>query len=644
MTDTTAREKSGKRLNGRRLVFLAMLFASFALSLGSFWQTMNGMAGFTARDVMGWMVSIIITTGVQLLLFAISWRIAESWREGGGQLLGNLVIWTICGFVSMFFSFYGFFNDQGGRDEFRNVLTVQSEAAKVLGEIATSQDTARDGLKEDIIGANGELRDIYVKWKNDEIIGAITAASDAKETIARGAEDRKAALRDAKTRENDRLIEVQRNLDNLQIEIDRLEQQRTARIESIENLDKKIAETESRIDDARTNVNSLQVRLESEGRTGRGPRYREIELDLNTAQATLDAEIAKLSDQRNERTTALAGQEEEAKGELLDEYKRQQAELVADREVFKANIAEISIDQAEQDRGIQLAPDEKRAEADALLLEFESGRLSVYATIVGNCQELLRTLNANDVKERVQGIDCTSPELRAAIANVDEIEAQVATFNDTCRSEQLFRLEKVSNIIDTAIQCVGTLEGAAAGDVAKHSTELANLKATRGENANLISQARVALFDDLQANAFMAVVLAFSVDILVLLCAWVGRNVGLSEWARALDRFVMLTKQSPDPETFEYVAETPKSGREREQFLEVVGWLLREGLAEWNVGNQTRINLRPGAMQRIRSARAAEMSEDGPNETAPPRTATLVQESAAPNVLDYGSRFGTRKR
>ena len=644
MTDAmTDRQRPRNRLHGRRLVFLAMLFASFALTLGSFWQTMNGMAGFTSRDVMGWMVSIIITTGVQLLLFAISWRIAETWREGGGQLFGNLVIWMICGFVSMFFSFYGFFNDQGGRDEFRNVLTVQSKASEVLGKISTSQDTARDQLREDIIGANGRFREIYRKWKDEEILGVIVAAGAAKKAIEDGAKERQAKLKDDKARENDRLIEVQRQLDNLEVKIDDLEQQRSTRQQSIEDLRRRIAESESKLKDAQTNVDALLVKLESEGRTGQGPRYREVKLNLNSAQGVLEAENTKLSKQREDLTSALAGQEEEAKGELLDTLKRQRNELIADRDTYNANIAAIAADEEEQERGAQLSPEDKRQVADDDLREFESGQLVLYETLVSNCQALLRTLNANDVKDQVAEIDCTSPELRGAIQNVNEIETQVATFNNSCRSEQLFGLEKVSSIIDTAIQCVGTLKGAAAGDVAAYSTELANLKATRGENANLISQARVALFEDLQANAFMAVVLALSVDVLVLLCAWVGRNVGLSEWARALDRFVMLTKQSTDPETFEYAAEVPKSGREREQFLEVVGWLLREGLAEWNTG-QSRVNLRPGAMQRIRSARAAEMSEDGPTESHTPRAAPLVQETAAPNVLDYSSRFEAKAR
>lgn len=645
MADAHQHPRPRQRLHGRRLVFIAMLFASFALSLGSFWQTMNGMAGFTGHDTStGWVISFIITTGVQLLLFAISWRIAETWREGGGQLFGNLVIWSICGFVSMFFSFYGFFNDQGGRDEERNLLTVQTEASGVLAQVSTSQDTARNELRENIIAEDGKHRQAYVAWKDDELLRIIAVAAAVQGEIQDGAEARQRKLRADKAQQSDLEISTQRDLDNRQIEIDRLEQQRIARQESIDNLRRELTGAETKITTAQLEADAVRVNLENEGKTGKGPRYRELEVDLNTALGRVESETSKRDALAEQLRVAIAQKEEEAKGGVIDTIKGQQVAQEAELEAIKAEIAKITAAQEEQQRGLELSPDLKREEADNLIAAFEGGALDQYGTMVANCQALLRTLNANDVTEQVKGIDCTSPEIRAAIGKVDEIEAQVANFNSSCRREQLFQLKQVAEIIETAIQCIGTLQGAAASNVQSYSETLANLKATRGEKANLISQARVALFEDLQANAFMAVVLAFSVDILVLLCAWVGRNVGLSEWTRTLDRFIMLTKQSQQPEVFEYVADSPKSGREREQFMEVVGWLLREGLAEWNDSSQQRINLRPGAMQRIRQARAAEMSEDGPADAAPQRTVQMVVEPVAPNVLDYSARFGSRTR
>ena len=71
----------GKKFDNQRLIFVAMLLASAALSFVSAYETYLGLLDFMGTTVIGNIASGVLTFGIQVLLFAISWSIASGCQK-----------------------------------------------------------------------------------------------------------------------------------------------------------------------------------------------------------------------------------------------------------------------------------------------------------------------------------------------------------------------------------------------------------------------------------------------------------------------------------------------------------------------------------------------------------------------------------
>ncbi len=597
-----------RQLRGPNLIFWSMVVASLALSIGSFYTTWIGMMEFVGSDFVGVLVSFIITFGVQSLLYAISWGIAQNLRVGRGRLIGSITMWLICAFISGFFSFYGFFNTQGGRDELTRRLHVNAEVQDVLGGVSDRMERRIDSLHAEMIDSpeyddwmRGSIERVVADSRSLE--AAISAAARAEsERLRRQIQDntlRIASIRDDEARTNLTLTSRDTNIANAQADIQQWER-------DIDRLNDRIA-------DLNGERSALMAAQEQEARTGEGPRWRQLGIDLNTNAAAIagaQEELAAKEQRLSERQADLAGLEAlrdtGSVGQVISRFRLDIERLEEENTVLEANLAGL-----EQRRAFNA--DRETASVEITRRQFENKDYDQYATLVDGCLQLENVIKENR-PPNASGIECRSPFVAQKLDELKRLQAETSAFQAACIDGlPVIEDQKIDPLIEFANDCLkyevnGRDRAAAYG-------AMTALKSRRGDEANPISTAGVALFEDRQANAVMAALLAVFVDLLVLICAIIGRHSGQSERVRAIDLlFDRLRKV--DEDGIEYLASMPENPNQREIVGELINMLVRENLADYHGHDGNTVALRPGARERLRHERARESGEIFPAHAA----------------------------
>jgi hypothetical protein len=210
----------------------------------------------------------------------------------------------------------------------------------------------------------------------------------------------------------------------------------------------------------------------------------------------------------------------------------------------------------------------------------------------------------------IENIDCASPEVAQAIQGLKAaLERRAAFASDCIDAAPSVGAARADPLIDFALSCVRRFDPDGRRR-AEADSALGDLRARRGDDANPITRAGVALLSDVQSNAIIALLLAVFVDLLVLLRAIVGRHAGTSERVRAIDEITRTFRPSPDLERFEAIYELPADRNLRRIVDDVVTLLFRENLATYLSGNDSsRIGLLKGARERLAAGRAHEQGE-----------------------------------
>jgi|GEM_PF-5649698 len=589
------------RIRGPRLIFWSMIVASLALSVGSFYTTWIGMMEFVGSDTIGVAISFIITFGVQSLLYAISWGIAQNWRLGGTRLISSALMWLICAFISGFFSFYGFFNEQGGRDLLTRHLYINTAIQTTVQGIA--DDLAK--RVEDRHRAMIES-DEYARWMNGGIEKVISDSQQLESAISQTARLETNRLRN---QIQDNRLEIARlrgererttrNLSNSQSDIDNVRA-------DVKQLEDDVARLSREIPNLADELTSLGIRKEQEARTGTGPRFRALELDENTTRAALESarqELALKQDRLADRRTDLEDMEAILRAggvqSVVTAFNTEIEKLDAESREFQDDIEKL-----EARRAFDANSEITRVEA--IRREFENKNYDRYSTLVDNCIDL-----ENVIKDHrpagATSVDCRSPYVVQSINELRQLEADVVRFRAECL-DTLPSVEdnKLDPLIEAATECLPMQP-----DARKRSEAfltMTELKSKRGDDANPISAAGVALFEDQQANAVLALILAISVDLLVLICAIIGRHSGDSERVRAIDLLFDHARKYDD-DGFEYLVSMPQDSNQRAIVSELINMLLRENLAEFRDPTGETIALRPGARERLILERAKESGD-----------------------------------
>lgn len=604
-------------LSRSHLLLYATIAASVALSLVSAYETYLGLLDFMADGLVGVIASGILTFGVQVLLFVISWSIAEHIREGFRANAARWAIWLLCAFFSGYFSYFGFLETTGGRDEDIRQPAITTEIDEVLQTIeARLVDTLDMNHSANLLD-NPAYKDDWVAGSLREMIA-----------LADGAEARIAqAARIARDENLQEKQDLQNQLESLRNELreatvaQRLFEADIERTQqAYESARARLSEIEDRISDANLEATELQARLERELTTGDGPRSAEIRLDINSKQA----EVEGLQAQRDaliEEITSLEEQriEHDIATETGLEAQRV-IELQANVETLEADIAEIDRQLRQSTEGVSFDFDEQQSHLDNSITALVAKDYSQLETLLSQCNQIGIQLSNAGLAEQVQGIACTNPEVARIINELRNQQQALGTFRETClnnteaftpvRDEGITEAARYNPVIATATRCTEFEQDRAfQSDLV---ARLNSLQKQRGDNVDPITMASVALFKDRQGNAVMSAIFAVIVDLLVLLCALVGRNVGLPERVRGIDELHRLARSyQGDKAGIEKtinlaVLDTAK----RAAADSVINDLLRADLAEFDDEAGDVLLLKRGATSRLTKMRQQDIQEN----------------------------------
>lgn len=596
-----------------RVLFAATFTSSGLLAIISGYETWQGLLSFMPKGLLGSNMSFLLTFGIHTLLFVISWSIAEKYRYGFLKVLPSVAIWMMTGFFSAYFSFFGFFEATGGRDEAFRQAAIIAESEAITSRIGSEvvQEVA-DAHRVQLVESEA-----YKSWVRD-VQSLVDTAQQAERQILLNAQIEQQELFDRSSELRERRLALLNQLAPLRAYVEVSRSQLATVREDLATITARTDELQENVQYLTEERNALARQLDAEGQTGQGPRYRQIQIDLNSADARLaSAQIvlasssSSLSDLQEEVIrveTALAADEQNQQVEEIESsiarIDRQLDDLLQSQDEMEANLSFNA-----------------NSQLQAFAVAQQSIRRMEYAAIdevAQQCRYLLELVRDTDFSEQLPLIECLPFEIGMAVEAVKSEQARRADFEDACETNKpQFNqvVEGETFVFDPLLQgleaCLSFVEKPTVRE--EISLKLRELNRDRGDNSSPITQASVALFQDSQSNALMSAVFAIIVDLLVLLTAFVGRNVALPESVRAIDRLVSLTRKTVDlPEGYESYLQMPNDPDVEGLIYTAVRRLIREELAvievsETQLGNQ-RLLLRNGASAYLRRVRSMELA------------------------------------
>lgn len=589
------------------LLLVVMVVASLLLSVVSGYETYLGLLNFMPEGFIGAVFGLIFTLAVQAILFAISWRIAQHVLDPWKQQMPSFAVWIVCAFFSGYFSYFGFFQATGGRDENIRVNAVTVEQGDILQSIENDINT-------DLVTAHTEAlleTPFYEAWK-ESLRDLIRTADQVRPEIQRAAGISEAQFLAERSELEQTLDRHQR--DRAQAEADvRLAGQRQAELQTeVENLTGQIAGLMSEIDDSKAKIAGLESQLEVEGRTGEGPRYREIVINLGTAEAALAQAETRMQELQvrlevRAREKAIIDLETE---QNIEQNRLNQVLADIDAVNEKISVLGEKIEEARVAANINFG--EQGPAFNQRIARLQSRDYAAYSELVDGCETIKRQLTDAGLGNQVSEIQCTVFDISGVIVDLRTKTENLANFDDTCvkAAARVVRAEQSSPQLDGIIaqlqnDCVTFAPSA---DLQEQlGRTLTALAKGRGDQASAFDRASIALLSDRQSNAVISAVFAIIVDLLVLLCALVGRNVGQPEQVRAIDRIIAHLVMLEDNESgFERRLVLPEDRNERALIEPVLNQLLREELAqraETPEGAPQVLLLRKGSLKRLKAIR-----------------------------------------
>lgn len=597
------------------VIFWVMVVTSVGLSIASGYETLLGLVLFMPDGFIGLVIGFIFTLSIQALLLAISWRIANHLLDPLPRQIPQWTGWAICAVFSAYFSYFGFFQATGGRDENVRVDKVVAAQSAILQQIRSAIETDMSALSEQYIsGDDGNGTDLFNDWSGG-LKELIETASVSKADIQRNARAREKDLSDERA-------ELQRTLDVLRDDVAEAIAEVSRAGTRGEDLRAEIETLGSSVDQLTAEevkqegvVKGLEEKLEIEGRTGQGRRYRDVEIDLGTARSelqSLNTQLETVSARLEERREAKVA--EDIKAEQQVEANRVN-EIQAEISSAEARIAAISgeIEEAREASRIDFSHEEREYNSRRDRLNNED--YTAYQELVGSCERIKRQMSEVGLADKVSDTECVSLELGKKVSELAAKQVGLNEFSETCEAGRIVpdRSQEATSIDPLLTQLRGDcIDFAPDPQVrAEIGRGVSDLVTRRGDEAGEFARAGTALLKDWQPNAIIAAVLAVIIDILVLLCALIGRNLGLPESVRAIDA-IIANLRSPEPGegAFERRYELPEDGNARALVQPVITSLLSDELAvraDTAPDEPQVLLLRPGTLLHLKKMRSIEM-------------------------------------
>ena len=607
----------GKKFDNQRLIFVAMLLSSAALSIVSAYETYLGLLDFMGTTVPGNIASGILTFGIQVLLFAISWSIANHLKDGFRENIFRWAIWILCAFFSGYYSYYGFFQTTGGRNDDVRMAAINKEMSEIYLSVDNFLADNFEVQHAQLI--NDDPTSEYAIWKQNNLARVITAATapDIEDRIRKAAaEERGSLLEDRKTLLDQltpllaerKQVKADRNHSNSQ-----LKAMRTRK----DMLEVQIVRLASELSDAEGDVEQKQADYDQELTTGDGPNARAKFIELNSVKGVRNGLVQKLNRAEDDleklkpRLRELEASEEG--GEDQKNLNKIDA-LIRDLE-GKLGTMQIQLDNLNNDANFNFRDQAKTYEGYMQALANED--YTKFDPLVEQCTDLRQQLIAARQAADVNDVSCVNTYISQEISQLIATQADLNAYRAKCMRERpppergLTNAPlKVAGVIEHLNSCVDFITDA--GEREDNKSRVATMITRRGDKVEPITAAvSVALLSDAQGNAVMSAIFALTVDLLVLLCALVGLNVGLPERARAID-FILNKMRKPQgaaPNVEKQINIGSIEPNKQALIDPVVNDLLRQGLAEYGDDEGNQLNLLRGATIRLTQMRKREVTD-----------------------------------
>ena len=612
MTDTT---HTRPKMNQNLLLFYSTICASVALSLVSGYETYLGLLDFMKAGIVGHIASTVLTFGIQVLLFVISWNIANHVRDGFKANIPRWAIWALCGFFSAYFSYYGFLYTTGGRNEDIRQQAIKSERTQILKDI---NDNFSARLTAD---HQSKLLDApsYQDWVTGSLRDLIGIAANSQSQIAEAATLTREGLLADQTRARNRLLPLEKQFQQASVQ---LEMSRRDLVDVQKKYDEKasqVSDLKGQSADAAIEITALSTQLQTEIKTKCGPICQDLKVKINSAEARKNAIDQTLTTSETELRD-LDRRKLELELLAKDDIGASEANSLKQQiESITAEIGDIEVRLVAATQGVQFNFDEQQKELESHLSALASSDYSAADQLTEQCSLVKQQLASTVLKDKVMAIQCSNSAVVETVATLAAMQAGQKAFAKICLDPALYvpfgRTEGseetiVNPTIDQIADCVAKAE-----DNELRSELMAQvdtMKQQRGDNVDPITLASVALFSDHQGNAVMAAIFAVIVDVLVLLCALVGKNVGLPERVRAID--LMISRSRPVTganAAYEKQLDLATLEPQQRALVEVVvSEMLRRDLMDYADGSGNVLLLKRGAIERLAALRNQEAGND----------------------------------
>lgn len=611
MTDITASD--APRLNSSRLILWATIAGSVALSIVSAYETWLGLNDFMPAGIIGGIMAFILTFGVQVILFAISWSIAEHVRDGFKSNIWRIAIWVMCAFFSGYFSFYGFFQGTGGRDEGVRSAYIEGKQDEIFANISTSFAASLETRHQ-----NELLNTIeYDAWIQ-ELDSVIQAANGAQAQIEAN-----------NLRESGILRTQQRELrderDQLRTDRSGVEAQARQSARTLADLRQQDSDLRARGVELRNILvrlegerDALQVQYDQETVTGVGRRARAIQLDLNSKEGEVIA-TTRLIERNLQDIQDLEPRLETAEISAEDNVAEQRRNEIDTRiEEIEDQVAAIDTKLVTLNQGINFDLQSQSTTLTQQRTLLEGQNYAAYDELVRQCASLKQQLTDSNVGQSTADVNCSNSTILTAVSNLRTLQSQAGSFRTDCIENRPVINTPEGSLVSEFNPTLSHLRECALQEPDEETraslrTQTSDISADRADDAQPIKQASVALFQDLQANAILSFVFAAIVDLLVLLCALVGKNIGTPQSVRAIDKLISMMRKSQDiNSTAEAVVTLPNDEHTMDLIDPIVTRLIRDGYAEFDdqsTGGGSQLILAKGARIYLARLRGMEISE-----------------------------------
>lgn len=467
----------------------------------------------------------LFSATIQLGIFALVWPISGSLFDGKLHRFPAIIfVFIVLVFLSTSFSYVGIYKTLGLRSSELLAQQIQSNLLAVSDRTANEYENSISSVRTDFSGSQA-LRD----WSKG--ISDIVA-------VARDLED---VLEAELAR---RLASAYAQRDEIAQKISDLNSRLSGLTASKGSSEARIETAQSRLDSIRTNLSSIttelitvsaevtasQEALDTEIRTGFGPRARAMELELNSLQADalrLENQATRLTGEIAELETTLSAENSELSrisNEILA-VQREKQDFESQLPSFDAVISELRSRQSTGSNGgflLQLA-------ASA-----QSGSIDDYAAAVDACRAMLVTISNVDNPWRSPP-NCSALELDTMLSTYTALTNDFHRYSELCQQEQFVvargeaSSEKLGQIIDVAFDCARQVPNAQLrAEILAEVDRVSQLADNSGSSLTRAIQS----FNSGSIEAILAAIIALSLDITLLFLAIFARRISMPTYIR----------------------------------------------------------------------------------------------------------------